>query len=73
MLESRPADVEGQIEALIRGFDGADGRRDDGLEGAVAADQVCFGKAILQISDERIGIIAEKDRCDALAAGGDKD
>jgi hypothetical protein len=43
------------------------------LELAVAADELRLGKPLLQIAHEFVGIVAERNRADALVGCGDED
>ena len=68
LLEGRAANVEREIEANRRRFNEADNLRDKGLIVAIGANETRFRKTILQIANERVRIIPEEDRRNALLA-----
>ena len=73
LLERGAAHVERQIEPLRRRLDEADHPRDHPLEALIAADQPGLRKAILKAAHERVRVVAELDRADALAGRRDED
>jgi hypothetical protein len=68
LLEGCAADVEREMQSDARHLNKADNLCNQGLVIAIGADETCFRKAILDITNEFFGIVAEQDRCDALLA-----
>ena len=72
LLEGRSTHMQGQTQAAIRLLDEPDDRRDETIESLVAGHEVRAGKPILQVVDERVGIIAEQNRAHPFVGGRDQ-
>src|SRR5207245_5327117 len=73
LLERGAAHVQRQVEAERGRLDEADHLRDQPLEVAVTADQPRLGKSVLELTRQRVRIVAEQDRADAALGGGHED
>src|SRR5690606_31587342 len=69
-LEGRSLYIQWQVQANRGRFDEAHDLSDQLLEVAVAADDFGFGKLILQVTNQLIGIVAQQDGADAALALG---
>jgi len=67
-LKRSPTYVERQMQAHARRIDESDDRGNDPFELAIATNQTCPRKLILQIVNERLRIVAQRDRTDAPLA-----
>ena len=73
LLESRAAHVERQVEPQRRRFDEADNPGHEFFELPVAADQLCFREAVLEVVQQDVGVVSERDGAEAIAGGCDQD
>src|ERR1700759_872341 len=73
LLESGAPDIERQIEPEFRCFHATDNARDYSLVFPVGTNQAGFWEAVLQIMEQCLRIVAQKDRGNTLRARGDKD
>src|SRR5258708_9932347 len=67
------AHVEREVEADLGRLDETDNFGDPALECVVAADQVRFGKSVLELLHQGVRIVGKGDGADAFFRGRDKD
>jgi hypothetical protein len=72
-LKRRAADVERQFESQARRFDKPHHLRDPSLELRVAAREARVREAILKLTRQHLGIVAEKNGADSFLGRADQD
>ncbi len=72
LLEGRAANIDRHIQLTTRRFDKANDPCDECLIITIGGNEPRVPEAILEIADEGVGIVAEKDRRDAFRARSDE-
>jgi hypothetical protein len=72
-LECRAADVEGEVEAQRGVINVADDFSNHGLKLGLSANDLGAWKAVLQLADERLGIVTQGNRAYSPFAGSNED
>ena len=73
LLEGRSPHVKGQPQASARLLDEPDDGRDETIESLISRQELRTRKPILQVVDERVGIVAQQNRAHTLVGCRDQD
>src|ERR1700726_4697716 len=73
LLKGRATDIKWQVEADMRCFDEANDLRDQLLVGFVTSHQLCPWEAVLQLADQKLGVVIDQDGGNPFLAGSNQD
>src|SRR5215470_15025257 len=68
LLEGGSTDIERKVEAECRRLDKSDHFRHEPFKIGIAADEIGFGKLVLQLAYKRVRVVPQKNCADATAA-----